>query len=371
MAGIFISYRRSDSAGYTGRLMDDIKVQFPDNEVFRDVEAIEAGADFVEAIDGAVKSCSVLLAVIGPRWLSVTDNSNRRRIDDPHDFVRLEIAAALRREVRVIPVLVDGAIMPPAEDLPEDIKALARRQAQELTDKRWDYDVGLLFTALEKVPGMRRKRAEVGTSAAPPPKKMSLGKKIGIGSAVLLALGVVGEFMPEDSTQPSAPTSLPTAVLPSPSAAPSPPSAHEPASPSRREPVAQPVARAPAALSAAVDATPAPPAAAEVPVQPGDQSCGRPASVAGTWQWAIGDGTPGILVITQQADALSVTEFNALGMQVGTGNGSVCGRDVSIQVSNALLGQFSLATRISGANAMSGTIFYQGQQAAVQAMRQG
>src|SRR5688572_2423484 len=101
MAGIFFSYRRSDSAGYTGRLMDDLKSQFPDNEVFRDVEAIEAGADFVEAIDAAVKSCSVLLAVIGPRWLSVTDNGGRRRIDDPNDFVRLELASALRRNVRV------------------------------------------------------------------------------------------------------------------------------------------------------------------------------------------------------------------------------------------------------------------------------
>jgi hypothetical protein len=193
---------------------------------------------------------------------------------------------------------------------------------------------------------------------------MGLAKKIGIGFAVLVVLGIIGEFMPEpeDSSQPPAPVqaNLPAAVVPaSPTASPPPLAAHEP-------PTAHSVARAPAAP---------PPVAEPAPVhtsqQDGHQSCGQPATVAGTWQWAIGDGAPGILVITQQAQALVVAEFNALGQQIGVGAGTVCGRAVKIEINNALWGQFSISTRISGGNAMTGTVIYQGQQAAMQAMRQG
>ena len=120
------------------------------------------------------------------------------------------------------------------------------------------------------------------------------------------------------------------------------------------------------------------PAAEQVPahgsqqlVEENDGSCGRPATVAGPWQWAIGNGEAGILVINQQGSALAVAEFNGLGQQIGTGVGTVCGSDVKIDINNALWVQFSLATRVSGGNAMSGTVFYQGQQAAMQAVRQG
>jgi outer membrane biosynthesis protein TonB len=216
---------------------------------------------------------------------------------------------------------------------------------------------------------MRRKRAEPVTPAEPTKKKMGLWTKVGIGFAVLVVLGIIGEMNPSDNAQQPAPVpaSVPAAVV----TTPSPPPAQEPAPVHRQQAPVQSAARVPAAPPPAVEQTPAPPPAAQQPAQPGDQSCGRPASVAGTWQWAIGDGAPGILVITQQGEALVVAEFNSLGQQIGMGAGSVCGRDVKIDISNALWGQFSIATHVSGTNAMSGTVLYQGQQAAMQAMRQG
>ena len=152
---IFISYRREDARGDAGRLTDKLKFHFGEKQIFRDVEAIEAGVDFVEAINEAVGACTALIAVIGPNWVKVMDEQGRRRLDDPHDFVRLEIAAALTRRIRVIPVLVGGAVMPKAEEIPADLEGLARRQAQELSDQRWDYDVGHLIETLEKL-GIKR-----------------------------------------------------------------------------------------------------------------------------------------------------------------------------------------------------------------------
>ena len=118
MSYIFISYRRIDSAGHVGWLNDDLSERFGQDHIFRDIETIQPGADFVEAIQQAVGSCDVLLAVIGRQWLAVTDATGRRRLDDPDDFVRLEIATALARNIPVIPVLVQGASMPAAHELP-------------------------------------------------------------------------------------------------------------------------------------------------------------------------------------------------------------------------------------------------------------
>ncbi len=173
MSGIFISYRRQDSQGSAGRLADTLKAQFAQNHIFRDIETIEPGVDFVEAIERALGSCVVLLAVIGPRWLSATDKLGRRRLDDPNDYTRIEIAAALQRKVRVIPVLVDGAAMPDAEDLPDDLKTLARRQASELSDKRWDFDVRQLVLTIEKIPGIeKRSGAPVATGGYDPQRRI-------------------------------------------------------------------------------------------------------------------------------------------------------------------------------------------------------
>jgi hypothetical protein len=114
-----------------------------------DVSAIEPGRDFRKAIDQSVTTCSVLLAVIGQEWLEVRDSLGGRRLDDENDFVRIELASALRRDIPVVPVLVRGAKMPHAEQLPDDLKELAYRNAVELTHARWKSDVQVLLGALQ------------------------------------------------------------------------------------------------------------------------------------------------------------------------------------------------------------------------------
>jgi len=150
MPNIFISYRREDSLGHTGRLFDRLGKHFGKTHVFMDIAGIEPGLDFVEAIDKAVSSCDVFIVVIGKQWLNVTDADGRRRLDNPEDFIRLELGTALRRNIRVIPVLVQGATAPSSENLPEDLRMLSRRQAQEVSDNRWDFDAGELIKTIEK-----------------------------------------------------------------------------------------------------------------------------------------------------------------------------------------------------------------------------
>ena len=117
MPKIFISYRRDDSAGHAGRLCDHLVGHFGQQNVFMDVEAIKPGLDFVEVVQEAVGSCDALIAVIGREWLGASDGSGRRRLENPEDLVRLEIATALARNIRVIPVLVRGAREPLAAEL--------------------------------------------------------------------------------------------------------------------------------------------------------------------------------------------------------------------------------------------------------------
>jgi hypothetical protein len=147
---IFVSYRREDSAYPAGWLCERLTEHFGQGQVFKDVDSIELGEDFVEAISRAVASCDVLLAVIGADWLDVTDAEGRRRLDDPEDFVRVEIEAGLRRDVRVIPILVDGARMPRAAELPPSLSPLVRRHALELSPNRFDYDTSRLLSVLDE-----------------------------------------------------------------------------------------------------------------------------------------------------------------------------------------------------------------------------
>ena len=148
MRGIFISYRREDAEGQAGRLFDDLSAHFGRDAVFMDVAGIKKGLDFRRIIDEHVTSCGVLLVIIGKRWLSVTDNKGKRRLDDANDFVRLETAAALSRDIPVVPVLVHDAVMPTEQELPDVLKELAFRNGTELTHARWDSDVKLLVEDL-------------------------------------------------------------------------------------------------------------------------------------------------------------------------------------------------------------------------------
>lgn len=148
---IFISYRRDDSEGEAGRLSDDLAESFKQDSVFMDVDAIQPGRDFRKAIDESIHKCTVLLAIIGREWLESKDASGRRRLEDENDFVRLEIASALQRDIPVVPVLVRSAKMPRAEQLPADLRELAYRNAVELTHARWKSDVQLLIRALRNL----------------------------------------------------------------------------------------------------------------------------------------------------------------------------------------------------------------------------
>jgi beta-lactam-binding protein with PASTA domain len=147
---IFISYRRTEADFPAGWLYDNLVAQFGRDQIFKDVDSIEPGEDFAEVIADAVGSCDVLLVLIGDRWLTITDENGKRRLDDPNDLIRLEIEAALARNVRIIPILVGRTGMPSAEQLPASLVRLARRQALELSPSRFKSDMARLLRALDK-----------------------------------------------------------------------------------------------------------------------------------------------------------------------------------------------------------------------------
>ncbi len=158
MAGIFINYRRDDAPGVAGRLYDHLSRRFPKRDLFMDVDAMKPGFDFVKQLDAQVSQCDALLAVIGPQWLAARDDKGRRRLDGDRDYVRIEIAAALKRDIPVIPVLVDGATVPPEEELPDDLKSLARRHGVELRHTRFNVDADAIVAALQNsLPRSRRR----------------------------------------------------------------------------------------------------------------------------------------------------------------------------------------------------------------------
>jgi len=167
---IFICYRREDSVGHTGRLFDRLVQHYGRERVFMDLDAIAPGEDFIDAIQRRVWACDVELVVIGPGWTRAADTTGRRRLEDPDDFVRLEVLAALSREVRVIPVLVGGATMPVAADVPETLRPLVRRQAFELSDRSFHDSVSRLIAALDTPPAGTRKAPAppVGTPMSSP-----------------------------------------------------------------------------------------------------------------------------------------------------------------------------------------------------------
>ena len=210
MAGTFISYRRDDAAGYAGRLHESLERRFGASEVFRDVDTLEPGQDFVKAIEARLVACRVMIVIIGREWVDARNAAGTRRLDDPLDFVRLEVAAGLTRpDVLVVPVLVEGASMPAASQLPANLQLLARRHAVSVRDETWDADVDRLVAAVDRV--------------LPPPSSLhdvtrGLSRKTlglvaaGIALAVLLVLWLSsgrGSSEPPSSAG-TAPASTPT-----------------------------------------------------------------------------------------------------------------------------------------------------------------
>ena len=186
MPTTFISYRRDDAAGYAGRLHEALENRLGRDRVFRDVDTLEPGQDFIEAIESRLAECRVFIAMIGREWLDARDSEGRRRLDQPHDYVRLEIITALdRRDVRVIPVLIEGATMPPVESLPEPVRPLTRKQAVHLRDDAWDHDVDRLASAIADAGSTPLTRPSSALPALPLTSG-SLPRKIKIGGAIAL-----------------------------------------------------------------------------------------------------------------------------------------------------------------------------------------
>jgi hypothetical protein len=219
VAGIFISYRRGDSIGHTGRLYDLLSQHFGSAHVFMDIDTIGPGEDYLEVIEKRCDSCEVLLAIIGRSWVNAVDQNGNRRLDDPGDFVRLEIMRALEKGIRVVPVLVDAAQMPDAKDLPPELKKFTLRNAWEINDKRFHHDVGLLIGALQKMqptlqPRSSPSKIEEPRLTAPATKsdepcqeqqRTLITRKsiyVGIGAVVVLVLGLVTYFEWFKSTPP-------------------------------------------------------------------------------------------------------------------------------------------------------------------------
>lgn len=151
-SGIFISYRREDKRDFARVLYERLARHIDEQQIFMDVDSIELGMDFVEAINRRLAQCNLMLVVIGNRWLDSVDSSGARRLDNPDDFVRLEVETALARsDVRVIPILVDGAKAPTSTDLPDTLRPLARRNALIMTHENFGADFGRLYDVVQKV----------------------------------------------------------------------------------------------------------------------------------------------------------------------------------------------------------------------------
>jgi hypothetical protein len=182
--GIFISYRREETAAHAGRLYDRLGKRFGEDSIFMDVDSIVSGDDFTRAIMEAVSSCKILLVIIGHRWLAIADSEGTRRIDNPNDWVRVEIETALQRNILVLPVLVGGAELPKASDLPRTLWPLTQRQAFELRNARFKLDSQILMDEVDRL--VRKPISETGKNA---------GKVAGIGIAVAAAASILEEVI--------------------------------------------------------------------------------------------------------------------------------------------------------------------------------
>lgn len=208
MAGIFISYRREDSAGWTGRLAERLKQKFGAESIFMDIDTIQPGTDFTQALRSAVGACDVLLAMIGPEWSITRNAEGQLRLEDPNDWMRIELTTALSRNIPIIPVLVGGASLPNTSTLPDELKRLFHYQTHELTDKRWDYDSTQLIQVLEKLMrGANPQRILAGMPATRRATWVALG-----GMGVLLALASIQFFQESRDSQGNGSGPSPTRV---------------------------------------------------------------------------------------------------------------------------------------------------------------
>lgn len=196
MSGIFISYRREDSEDSTRAIYESLRPQFGKERVFLDVEAIKPGSDFRDAIEESLADCGVCLVVIGPNWLNIrpdNDPSGPRRIDNPGDFVRMEVASALKKgkSLPVVPVLVRGATVPPADQLPDDLKELAYRNAVSLNHSDWDSNVNKLIDVMRPHVGDPRQTQQSVPARSPASAASRKGLIAGVLAAVVIVAAIL------------------------------------------------------------------------------------------------------------------------------------------------------------------------------------
>jgi hypothetical protein len=188
MSGVFISYRREDSQQLAGRLFDRLVQRFGKDRVFRDIDSIDPGANFREVIAERVGGCAAVVVLIGKGWLDAKDVQGRRRLNLPNDLVKAEVAEALARNKRVIPMLIEGTSMPAPDALPPEIAALAAANALTVSDSTFDFDVGRLVAAISEVLA-----PEGSAIASPDPWTVIQGwlRRWGISGLIVLAcLGI-------------------------------------------------------------------------------------------------------------------------------------------------------------------------------------
>jgi hypothetical protein len=193
MSRIFISYRRDDAAGDAGRLADHLHRRFGADHVFLDIDTIGPGHDFVRVLRESLQQTAAVLVVIGPRWTSLLGADGTRRLDDPNDFVRLEVEAALGRDIPVVPVLVQGAPLPRKEDLPAALAGLATRQAAKLDHAEFHDDCERLCDRLAPL-------IEGGASAPPPPPWRRWWPAAAVTAALAVGMAVYIVTRPESGT---------------------------------------------------------------------------------------------------------------------------------------------------------------------------
>jgi hypothetical protein len=207
MSSIFVSYRRTDAPAHAGRIYDRLVDRFGKDNVYKDLDSTAPGADFVEVIDETIAGCDALVAVIGRDWVSAKRRwRGGRRLDDPQDWVRREIAAALERDIRVVPVLVAGARMPSADALPDDLKRLARRHAVELSETAWSPQLTQLIESLAAPRPPRQPGGPGPTSRPELPHPSRQGRarapsrrlRAGIAALIACGLAVVGGIVLTD-----------------------------------------------------------------------------------------------------------------------------------------------------------------------------
>ncbi len=206
MAGVFISYRRGDGAGFAGRLYDRLAEIYPADRIFLDVDNLTVGQDFVGALEEKVHACDVFLCIIGPAWLEAEGKDGRRRLDNPDDFVRLEIETALAAGKLVAPILIDDAVMPRRDQLPESLHALTRRHALRISHESFSSDTDQLIRSLGGVipapagASAERQQAAAG-AAAGPAARVRLPFLLGGALAVTLVALAVAVWLLVSSSQ--------------------------------------------------------------------------------------------------------------------------------------------------------------------------